>query len=236
MIHVFVTLFNNGHLLPRCIESLAKQKTGFKCYVVDDCSTDGSAEAAGLLTLSDPRFMAIRNERKLYQIGCYDFLVNEMNVYDDDICVAVDSDDFLLGDALVEVNKKYGEGCWITHGSYKYLDGNLGEQLEPPYDISKLRSYECVPSHLRTWKAFLWKKIPRDRLQSPQGGYWKTGGDLAFMYAMMELADERIGFIDNAIYCYDHSLPTCNHVKNPGLQKHNDYIIRNQKSLYPKIL
>lgn len=173
MIHVFVTLFNNGHLLPRCVESLAKQSMKFKCYVIDDCSTDDSVYIAESLAFPDSRFMVIRNDQKLYQ--------------------------------------------------------------EPPYDVYRLRSYNGVPSHLRTWKAFLWRRIPKDRIRTPQGEYWKAGGDLAFMYSMMEMASDKIGFIDKPIYCYDNTLPSCNHVKNPGLQKHNDFIIRNQKPLHPKI-
>jgi glycosyltransferase involved in cell wall biosynthesis len=235
MIHVFVTLFNNGHLLPRCVESIARQSTPFKCYVIDDCSTDDSAYVAESLAFPDSRFMVIRNDRKLYQSGCYDLLVNEMNIADEDICVAVDSDDFLIGDALTEVRKKYNEGCWVTHGSYTHPDGSYGYQLEPPYDVSRLRSYNGVPSHLRTWKAFLWRRIPQDRIRTPQGEYWKAGGDLAFMYSMMEMANDKVGFINKSIYCYDNSQPTCNHVKNPGLQKHNDFIIRNQKPLHPKL-
>jgi glycosyltransferase involved in cell wall biosynthesis len=235
MIHVFVTMYNTGHLLGRCVESLVRQTTRFKCYIIDDCSTDDSASVADSLSLSDGRLMTIRNERKLYQCGCYDFLMREMDIHDDDVCVAVDSDDYLLGtDVFDLVKAQYAQGCLLTHGTFVKQSGAFPGQLVPPYSVHRLRRYTDVPSHLRTWKASLWRRMPPDTLKSPSGAYWKAGGDLAFMYTMMEIAYDKIGFIEKPIYCYDDTLPSCNHHKNPGIQKHNDHVIRG-RSLLPKM-
>jgi glycosyltransferase involved in cell wall biosynthesis len=235
MIRVFVTLFNTGHLLPRCLESIAKQTTRFKCYIVDDCSTDDSATQAESAIFGDARFLLVTNQKKLYQTGCYDSLIRDGYVDDEDVCVAVDSDDYLIGtDVFDRLGVEYDKGALITHGSYVKASGASSDSLTPPYDINKLRYYPSVPSHLRTWKASLWKKMPEGALKSPQGEYWRAAGDLAFMYTMMEMAYGKIGFIDKPVYCYDDTLSSCNHNKNPGIQKHNDYIIRNRRIL-PKM-
>jgi glycosyltransferase involved in cell wall biosynthesis len=235
MIHVLVTLFNTGHVFGRCYASLTAQKSKFKCYVVDDCSTDDSAQVAESLTCFDTRFIVIRNQKKLYQSGCYDFLMNEMEIRDEDVCVAVDSDDYLLGtDVFDLVKEQYDRGCVLTHGTFVRTSGGIATQLVPPYDLTRLRRYPDVPSHLRTWKAWLWRKMPADVLKAPNGYYWRAAGDLAFMYTMMEMSGGRIGFISKPVYCYDDTLPTCNHNRNPGIQKHNDHIIRSRCSL-PKL-
>lgn len=235
MIHVLVTLFNTGHVFGRCYESLIAQKSRFKCYVVDDCSTDDSASKAESLTRLDTRFIVIRNKQRLYQSGCYDFLIDQMGIRDEDVCVSIDSDDYLLGHEVFDLLKaEYDRGCVITHGTFIRQSGNIATQLTPPYAIDRLRLYPDVPSHLRTWKAWLWRKMPAGVLKSPDGTYWRAAGDLAFMYTMMEMAGERIGYIEKPIYCYDDTLPTCNHHKNPGIQRHNDFIIRSRCSL-PKL-
>jgi len=234
MIQVFTTMYNNGHLLPRCIESIQKQNELFKCHIIDDCSTDDSFEQSKLLIKKDDRFTITQNKSKLYQVGCYDYLIKEID--DQDIVVAVDSDDYLIdSDCFSLVLEQYYKGNVITHGSYLNFSGKPAGQLASYLDISQLRSLKGVPSHLRTWKAWLWKKMPNEALRCPAGHYWTCAGDLAFMYSMIELSNGRVGFIKKPIYCYDDTQLNCNHYLRPEIQKENERIIRSRTSLFPKI-
>ena len=71
-VSVVVTCFNTRDYIADAIRSVARQTLkGFECVVVDDASTDGSAEVIQrtLGELADPRFSLIRLERNLGQTG-----------------------------------------------------------------------------------------------------------------------------------------------------------------------
>jgi hypothetical protein len=43
-------------------------------------------------------------------------------------------------------------------------------------------------SHLRTWKSFLWKAIPKSYLKEVNGDYFKSAADVAYTFSLLELA------------------------------------------------
>jgi GT2 family glycosyltransferase len=62
-VRVVIVNYNAGAFLRTCVDALAVQTfRDFEAVVVDNASTDGSADA---LSLPDPRFTLIRNERNL---------------------------------------------------------------------------------------------------------------------------------------------------------------------------
>mgnify|MGYP003334132742 CR=1 FL=1 len=81
---------------------------------------------------------------------------------DEDIVVELDGDDFLLTDnVLSKVSNFYKDkNIWITNGSFMYTNGVQGFSSEVNPDTVRKDAFTF--SHLRTWKSFLWKAIPKD--------------------------------------------------------------------------
>jgi hypothetical protein len=88
---------------------------------------------------------------------------------------------------------------------------------------------------MRTWKAWLWKKIEIEDLKDEHGNYWEVAGDLAFMFPMFEMCGlEHYRFLTDINYIYNESNPMNDHKVN--MPKVMDIVnkIRNKKP-YNKI-
>lgn len=208
MFRVITTCYNAEKYIKRCLESLQKQnREDWVCYVVDDLSTDDSRGIVSKMAWTDPRIILITNEKKTYQVGNYAKIMSRDDILDDDICLTLDGDDWLpSSDVLDKVSEAYDHGSWMTYGQFLQWDGkgySLGFAGPPPIWDS-LRAARYTTTHLRTWKAFLWRKIdPRD-LRKSDGSVIKAGGDTAFMYPMLEMAGPfRSTYIPYPMYIYN---------------------------------
>ena len=66
LVTVLLPVYNGGPFLPRVLASLLAQTwRDFEVLVIDDGSSDGSAEIAAAHARSDPRVRVLRNERNL---------------------------------------------------------------------------------------------------------------------------------------------------------------------------
>ena len=190
MIKVVTTAFNCQDYIGKCIQTIQSQTVSdFKCYVFNDGCTDRTIDIFKELTKEDPRFILINNQVKRYQGGNYDYLIRESGeVQDEDIIVEVDGDDWLPDkDVFKRVLSYYEDGItWITYGQFVYQDDRIG--FATPVDFSDLRGDKSImPTHLRTWKPALWKKIKVEDLKV-NGVYAEASGDVFFMLPMMEMA------------------------------------------------
>ena len=131
----------------------------FKVFIIDDVSTDGTVEITKKLIENDNRFELIVNFEKKFKLKNLDELIN--NFDDDDIVIELDGDDFLLNsDVVSDIRKTYSDGkVWLTNGSFMYSNGNPG--FSSKCNPETVRKDVFRFSHLRTWKTFLWKSIPK---------------------------------------------------------------------------
>ena len=68
---------------------------------------------------------------------------------------------------------------------------------------------------MRTWKAFLWRKIKEEDLKDENGEYWSVAGDLAFMYPMLEMSGyKHYKFLETINYVYNAENPLNDHKVN----------------------
>jgi len=89
---------------------------------------------------------------------------------------------------LGKINDVYQDpNVWMTSGSFKYQDGRPGFN-RPILTTDNIRKSNFTLSHLRTWKAWLWKKIDEKDLRDDKDNYWSVAGDLAFMWPMIEMS------------------------------------------------
>lgn len=126
---------------------------------------------------------------------------------DGEIVVVVDGDDWLPDNQVLEtVNRTYSSGkVWLTHGTMmEYPSGVVAWSQPIPEEVveaNAFRQFRC-PTHLRTYYAWLFKRIRLEDLLY-QGKFFPMTGDMAIMFPMIEMAGERHGFISRVIYVYN---------------------------------
>lgn len=151
---------------------------------------------------------------------------------DNAIIVTVDGDDWLAHkNVLKELNTLYSEKeIYLTHGKLITFPSGETTWCEPiPSEVvasNTFRKYKC-PSHLRTFYAWLFKKIHLEDLLY-QGKFFAMTGDMAIMYPMIEMAGEKHAFIEKPNYVYNVSNNLNDNKVNPELQRHLDHVIRNK--------
>jgi glycosyltransferase involved in cell wall biosynthesis len=236
---ILTTLYNAEKYVEKCIYSIMAQDfQDFKCYITDDMSTDNSINVVKKAIEGDKRFVLVENKKKLFQPGNYDQIIRgDYDIDDEDIIIEVDGDDWLPDSKVFDrVMKTYEDkNVWIANGSFKYSDGRDGFAA-PPKNISNIRNENFTASHLRTWKAFLWRAIDQNYLKDENGEYWEVAGDLAFMYPMIEMAGyENYKFMPEINYIYNEDNPINDHKTNLDKVRKIVNIIRN-KEKYTKLL
>jgi glycosyltransferase involved in cell wall biosynthesis len=210
----------------------------FKCYITDDLSTDNSVSVVKNLIKNDSRFILIENQKKYYQGGNYDQVIrNNPDISDNDIVVEIDGDDWLPDSKVLQrVSDLYEDNnVWIANGSFRYSDGRQGFAA-PPTNIDNIRNERFTATHLRTWRAFLWRAIDENYLKDDNGRYWEVAGDLAFMYPMIEMAGkENYRFMPEINYIYNEETPMNDHKVNMSSVIRIVNILRN-KPKYNKLI
>jgi len=218
---IVTTLYNAENYIEQCIGSIMGQSfKDFKCYITDDLSTDNSVAIVKEMIKGDDRFILIENTSKLYQPGNYDQVIRDnKDINDNDFIIEIDGDDWLpTSKTLEKINQIYqDDNVWITNGSFKYSNGTSGFSSKQNLDAN-LRQSRMTCSHMRTWRAFLWRQINQDDLKDENGEYWRVTGDLAFMFPMLEMAgDEHYKFIEDITYVYNEQNPINDHKVDLGL-------------------
>jgi glycosyltransferase involved in cell wall biosynthesis len=212
---IVTTAYNCENYVEKCIGSLMGQDyEDFKCYITDDMSTDNTVSLVKNMIEGDDRFILIENKKKMYQPGNYDQVIrNNPNIKDNDVVVEVDGDDWLPDSkTLTRINNVYlNENVWVANGSFKYSNGSKGFSSKQE-NFNNLRGSRFTASHIRTWRAFLWRNIKEEDLKDENGSYWKVTGDLSFMFPMLEMSgEERYVFMDEVNYVYNEENPINDH-------------------------
>lgn len=152
---------------------------------------------------------------------------------DHEVIVTLDGDDWLYDEnVLKNLNAAYNSGeVWFTHGTliehpYGYI--NWCEPI-PQEVIEKgtYRSFKC-PSHLRTFYAWLFKMIKLEDLLW-NGKFFPMAWDMAIMYPLCEMAQERHAFMSEVNYVYNMENSINDNKVDSKLQNDLDWIIRNKK-------
>jgi glycosyltransferase involved in cell wall biosynthesis len=131
---ILTTFYNAENYIERCIASVLGQTfKNFKCYLIDDVSTDSSYELSKKLINNDERFVLIKNTEKKYKTHNYVSILNEnLEIEDNEVIVELDGDDWLSNSNVLKlINEIYlDENIWITNGSFKYASGGMGFSSE----------------------------------------------------------------------------------------------------------
>ena len=212
---IIVPSYNAEGFAKRCVDSIKNQAyKNFQCVIVDDASTDKSAEEFATAMGDDKRFTLVRNTENVGALENIVKGVTHMDPQDEDVIVNLDGDDRFSHPYVLDIlHKTYTDTkCWMTYGSYEENDGKTmptrGQfcQHEVPTEIidhSLFREQPWMTSALRTFKHKLWKDIDHKDLKNQEGKYYEAAWDLAYMYPMLEMAGRRIEFIEDILYVYN---------------------------------
>jgi glycosyltransferase involved in cell wall biosynthesis len=231
---VLTGFYNAENYIIRSLTSIKNQSyKDFTCYITSDHSTDNSVSLVKDFIKDDDRFVLVEDaDKKVYQTGNFDRVIrNNPNIADNDILVEVDGDDYLPDPEVLErINKTYSdEDVWIANGSFRYSNGSPGFAKRQE-NFDSLRTGRFTASHIRTWRAFLWRAIKEEDLRDEKGDYWQWSGDVCFMFPMLEMAGEdRYRFMPDINYVYNGNNPINEHKVNMNMVTDHAYKIRSKK-------
>jgi glycosyltransferase involved in cell wall biosynthesis len=150
LVSVVTPFFNTAPYLAECIESvLAQSFEQFEYILMDNCSTDGSAEIAARYASRDPRIKLIRCSKFLSQLANYNRALQEISGVSA-YCKIVQADDWIFPECLESMVRAFEQSKSIGMVSAYWLDGDElhGSGLSP--QVTMLPGKECVRRYLRT--------------------------------------------------------------------------------------
>lgn len=235
---VIITSYNNIQWYKKNLDTLmAQEKTysNWRAIYVDDCSLDGTGAAVEQYVREcgfDHKITVIRNKQRC---GAMENLYRAIySCSDDEIICTHDGDDWFVVDNLFCIlNDLYADAnVWLTYGQYReWPSGRLGRCRPMPQVVIEHNAYRKIPwitSQLRTFYAWLFKKIKKEDLMSGEE-FFSVTWDQAMMFPMLEMAGGRIRF--NPIVVYEYNLD------NPinDWKKDLDFVLRTEAFIRKKM-
>lgn len=233
---IVIPSYNNAQWYERNVESVLQQNyPSFDVIYTDDCSTDGTGELVEEYLRKydhDQKILLIKNkERKGALYNLYRMI---MSCDDNSIIVTLDGDDWFPDpEVLTRLNNVYqDENIWLTYGQFKlYPSGNIGWATPmPDYIIANntFRNFQHLPTHLRTFYTWLFKKIKLEDLLY-LGRFYPMTWDMVMMFPMIEMAGERHKFISDIMYVYNDNNAISDHNVSRQLQAHLAQVVKKKK-------
>ena len=137
---------------------------------------------------------------------------NYLNPRNEDVCMIIDGDDWLLKNNALEkvVNIYKSQDVNVTYGHYEtYPEGKKNLAIELPKWVKDLNLYRCVYpfflTHLKTFKGEVWNKLNIKWLKDNNDQFFKSATDVALMLSLVELAKGKVMCVEDALYCYNRS-------------------------------
>jgi len=236
---IVIPSYKNSQWCIKNINSaLGQNYSQYRIIFVDDCSPDNTfAKVSEIVANSlkkDIVSISRNTERKGALHNLYDMI---HSCADDEIILTLDGDDWLFNaDVLNKLNGVYANDVWITYGQYQNsTDGAIGISRAIPMHVINNNSFRQAPwsaSHLRTFYAWLFKKIRKEDLMHG-GKFYSMSWDLMIMFPMLEMAGDHSQFIPDILYVYNMENPINDHKVNVKLQQQLDREVR-QKLRYPR--
>lgn len=237
---VIIPSYNNIDIYQQNIDSvLAQDYSNFRVIYIDDCSTDGmSSVVENYIEKHDHagRIVYIHNSENK---GALENIYNAVySCADHEIIATVDGDDWLIDkDVLSKINEAYqNPNVWLTYGQYIMQPGGGRFYLyDYPNDIiirNAYREHVWLASHMRTFYAWLFKKINKEDLMH-RGSFYQVTWDMAFMFPMLEMAAGRFTCMPDPIYVYNIGNPLNDFRIRSEEQQEIDRFIRSKKRYAP---
>lgn len=206
---VFISSYNNESHVNKNLLSVANQKySNYRVIYINDKSTDNTiTEVKKFLSVNTnfkSKFNLINNYKNNGSIQNKYIYINKLCL-NDEIIVNLDGDDFLFSKfVLKHLNYTYSrKKVLLTYGSYLNTSGRLNFQKK----INQPNLSRVLPSHLRSFYAICFKKIPKYYFTDDNGFFFKYCEDRALMYPLMDAFGYKSRFILPILYIYNDQNP-----------------------------
>lgn len=229
---VVIPSYNNEKWCVKNINSAINQNyENFRVLFTDDCSKDNTFNLVSNVVdaANKTNVTLVRNEKRLGALhNLYDMI---HSCEGDEIILTLDGDDWFPNDnVLNRLNEIYSnEDVWLTYGQYtNHPMGGTGVAAPyPPHIIESngIRSYTWGASHLRTFYAWLFKKIKKEDLMR-EGIFFPMTWDFGMMFPMLEMSGRHSKYLSDILYVYNMENPINDHKVNVRLQQDLDRYIR----------
>lgn len=226
---ILVTSYNNEKYVQRNLDSLMNLRSTSPYSII--CVNDGSSDRTGALmdeygrkhNLSEQFYTVVHNKQRTG--SALENIYNTIHtmIPDSKIVVCVDGDDTLSCTGVLErLEREYrNPNVWMTFGRFVVVPAGEFWSLcwGYPEEVIKERSFRQhhnVPSHLKTFRSALFKKIRKEDLIDPTtGGFYLKAWDMAMMFPLLEMCAPKDGcgvnhsvFIeDMVLYVYNFDNP-----------------------------
>lgn len=238
---VVIPTYNNSRWCIKNISSILAQKyENYHVYIIDDNSTDDTFQKLHDYLEQHPlnyKVTVCRNETRR---GAMANWYNTISELDDHIIVLnVDGDDWLADDKVFKrINIAYADKrVWMTYGQFKVWPDEYNgfcKRHAPKVILEQnYRFSDWLSSHLRTYYAWLFKKIDVQDFKY-EDAFLPTTCDRAIMYPLLEMcAGHYYCFEKNVLYIYNAQNPLADIRKNCALQQKMCGYIMSRKSYAP---
>jgi len=209
---ILITSHNNKDWYKKNLDMVFSQNySNYRVIYIDDCSSDKTGDLVEQYIKErdlEDRVLLIKNKKRMFKWYNFYHAVHEY-CDDNDIVLDHDGDDWLAcNDALRIINDAYTDpNVWLTYGSFfKFPNGEKGHCAAFPKQVIKNCSYrkynKWVASQQRTFYAWLFKLVKVEDFMY-RGDFIRASGDVAYMLAILEMADGRFKFIRDMIYVHN---------------------------------
>lgn len=199
---VIVIGCNNGASVEKTLQSIFSQNyENYRVIYIDDASDDGSFELSRERMYDSNQMMRVTLAKNEHRLGMLANLFRAVqSCQDTEIAVVLGGEDWLAHEwVLARLNQYYANSeLWMTYGQYReYPQYSLG--FSKPMAAGNLRQEPFSASHLKSFYAGLFKKIPRHELME-EGQFFSAASELAFMLPLLEMAEGHSAFVPEVLY------------------------------------
>lgn len=150
MVSIVIPIFNSAPYLSGCLASVSKQTIGdWEAILIDDASTDESAQIAASYCKQDQRFCLLQQPHNMGQSAARNLGMQHVK---GEYLLFLDSDDALAPDYL-EVMLHHIEDADVLQTGYKRirLDGTITEEKCPSWHRRYVLTSPCMRLYRTTW-------------------------------------------------------------------------------------
>ena len=221
---------NAEKFIQKHLDSVREQKRcNYVHFVVDDGSTDSTPDIlAEELNRRGTDLLVLNKPQRMGTVHSWRLGMEHLPIKHDDVVVELDGDDSFAHDrVLARIEQEYTDGHLATYGNYRVEhDPNDWDRPIPPHMATSrcgpkilgipLRKQILEPgwrySAVRTFKKFLYHKIPKEAWVDKEGVPFVHCKDIVYFLPILELIGlENVAFIDEELMVYNYHL-------------HNDFV------------
>ena len=237
---IVVPSYNNIDWFHKNINSIIKQKyPNMRTIYIDDCSPDGTGPAVQKFVKKKKlkNFTFIQNTTRVGALANHYKSLQLCN--DTDIVVHLDGDDwFAHSQVLKRINHEYTtKNVWLTYGQFRnWPTKKIGWCKEIPQEIinkNQFREFGFCSAQLRTFYAWLGKKIHINDLYDSNENFYTVAGDTALMFPMLERSASKFAFINDVLYIRNIKTPINDYKIHQKEQERITRKIRKKKKYQP---